>query len=255
MAGRNRLIAGMLATGLGAGLLAFGVTRGLTARPAGATAAFTDRQACAGCPAGISLDSVEVQARRGSTLFILRGKLPTSADTLKASVRLVANDTELVLTSHGSQNAFEVTRALRGGAPIAGGTVGASIQQGALLIDVAPPLASPVAFEVGFWSGSGYTGRLPRSGRLAWAGRGVSTALASAPVSSPTPSPDDLTAVVGACPTIPGGGAVPPISPSAASAARPHPRTRAPMPRCASCRLRSPARCWRPQAPSRWWRW
>ena len=197
MTPRSVLVLATTAIVAGAALMGFAATSGRThasAKPA----AYTETAPCSSCPAGVRLDSVEVQARASSTLFIVRGAWPSSVDTLSSSIRLVANDTDIIVKPHGSNNAFEVTTATRAGAPLPAGSVAGSIQHGALLLNVSPALTTPLSFEVGLWNGS-YTARLPRAGRLEWTGLGRPTAAAPAPVVA---APRDVSSLAGTCTAI-----------------------------------------------------
>ena len=157
-----------------AGIATFAVTRAV--RPPAAAPAPGYAVTCAACPAGARITSVEVQPRSGSTLFVLRGTWPATADGLKSDIRLDANDVQLVLHPHGSLNAFEVVSATRAGSPLDPAAVGATITRGALVVNLAPALPAPVAFDVGLWNGSAFTARVPGSGQLRWTDSAYSTA-------------------------------------------------------------------------------
>lgn len=157
-----------------AGAATFAVTRAI-ARPApAATPGYA--VSCPACPATARITSVEVQPRSGSTLFVVRGTWPATADALKTDIRLDANDLQLLLHPHGSLNAFEVVSATRGGSALDPAAIGATIMQGALVIDVAPGLPAPVVFDVGLWNGSAFTARVPGTGQLRWTGSAYSPA-------------------------------------------------------------------------------
>ncbi len=209
---RALLAASLVLLAGGGGLVGFAAGRALF-RPASlAPAAYVEQSPCSACPTSISLDSVELQGRQGSTLLIIRGRWPSSVDALKGSVRLVANDIELVLKPHGSKNAFELATAKRAGTPLPKDGVAAGLQQGALLINLTSAiLAAPIRFDLGLWDGQAYTGRLPRSGQLVWTGQGAPKMEAVPATSQPPASPPglDLTALARSCDALP-SGSVPP---------------------------------------------
>jgi hypothetical protein len=158
----------------GAALAGHAIGHGIPSKAAPTVVPAAYAETCSTCPSGARIDSVEVQARENGTLFVLRGSWPASVDELHSSVRLVANDIEVVLKPHGSQNVFDVEKATRGTAAMAKDSVAAGIQSGALLISFSvTDLKAPVQFEVGLWNGSSYTGRLPGAGTLAWDGQGA----------------------------------------------------------------------------------
>ena len=127
---------------------------------------------CSGCPAGATIDSVEVQARDGSTLFVVGGTLPDRAGDLPADVLLQANG--VVIQLHPVKpDAFEIVRATNLGQPLPPDAIAAGIQRGSLLIDVRGALTAPVSFVVGFWNGTDFRGRIPEAGALRWDGTGI----------------------------------------------------------------------------------
>jgi hypothetical protein len=162
----------------GTALTGFGIGRALHP-PASATSAsdvYTESQQCSGCPAGTRLDSVEVESRVGSTLFVLRGQWPGSVDALKTSVCLAANALTLTLKPHGSRNVFEPTITTPPGAPAVPATaIAAGLQGNALLVDVSSlaGLAPPILLHASLCSGGQTLQRLPRSGELVWSGHGA----------------------------------------------------------------------------------
>ena len=205
--------------------------------PAAATVVYRETAACTGCPAGISIDSVEVQARQGSTLFIVGGKWPASVDGLHDDVRLLAGKTRIVLEPHGSQNAFEIVSATSNGAPLPAAGLAASIADGALLINVSPALSPPMTFEFGLWDGSHYSGRIPRSGTLAWDGKSAPTKPSATVATGRTPSPQtsgagstEVTPLAAACTSISASAPVPPLAFTQLSSSTPAPDPRTHIP-------------------------
>ena len=118
---------------------------------------------------------------------------------------------------HGSQGTFDLVTATRGGTTLAKNSIGAGLQQGALLINVKnPALSAPIRFTIGLWDGKDMHGALPRSGRLLWSGSGAphlaagsvssTTSTASpAPLPATTPPLADLVSLVGQCSAFPSG--------------------------------------------------
>ncbi|HEV3124296.1 MAG TPA: hypothetical protein VG266_06940 [Candidatus Dormibacteraeota bacterium] len=229
---KHMIIGSLLAavgTGVAAGALGHGVRS--QSAPAAPTNAYSESTPCNGCPAGTQLQSVEVQARVGSVLFVVRGQWPGSVDALKASVCLNVNGSGFVLKPHGSRNAFEpsvVTGPLTGSPPaVLAAIVATSLRGDALLIDITAPSLTirPLRFSVALCSGSTIEQRLPGTGRLVWSGNGApqpegpsnastTTALSSTSSSStsvvaasPTPLPLglDVTALPRNCASIPSG--------------------------------------------------
>jgi hypothetical protein len=179
-----------------------------------------------------------MQARQGSTLFIVGGKWPASVDGLHNNVRLVAGKTEIVLKPHGSQNAFEIVSATSNGAPLPAAGLAASITGGALLINVSPALSPPLTFAFGLWDGSQYSGRIPRSGTLAWDGKSAPTKPSATVATGRTPSPQtsgagstEVTPLAAACTSITASAPVPPylaFTQLSSSTPAPDPRTHIP---------------------------
>lgn len=200
--------------------------------------AYHETAACSDCPAGIRIESVEVQARQGSTLFIVGGKWPTSVDALHNNVRLLAGKTEVVLKPHGSQNVFEVFTAASNGVPLPASGLAATISGGALLINLSPALAAPLTFEFGLWDGNQYSGRIPRSDVLAWDGKSAPAKPAAAgpapsqpPSTKPAPTADAASQVtpLAACTSISAAAPVPPylaFTQLTGSGLAPDPRTK-----------------------------
>ena len=233
-----------LAVGLaaiGGGLGGYGgvrVVASLQTPAVAMAAAYHESAACSKCPAGISIDSVEVQARQGSTLFIIGGKWPSSADGLRTDVRLLTGRTVIVLHPHGSQGAFEVLSATDNGVPLPASGLAADIADGALLINVSPAFSAPMTFEFGLWDGTRYTGRLPRSGVLAWDGKSAPTNPGAAVPASQAPSPTttggstEVTTLVAACAAVPTSAQVPPylaFTRIGSATPTPDPRTQNPV--------------------------
>lgn len=206
--------------------------------PTSTSFAYHESAPCTNCPAGISIDSVEVQARQGSTLFVIGGKLPGSADGLGSDFRILTGRTVIVFHPHGSQDAFEVVSATNNGVPIPASGLAATISGGSLLINISPAFSAPMTFEMGLWDGTSYTGRLPRVGVLAWDGKSAPTNLNGAATQSQAPSPQtaggsiDMTTMVVACPAIPSSSQVPPylaFTRIGSSPPTPDPRTHNPV--------------------------
>ena len=180
------------------GSVLIGVVVGRTILPhdtavAASPPVFTEPAACADCPADAAPQSVEVQRRQGSVLFAVGGRWPATVDALHTGVRLVTDDLDVVLVPHGGGNAFELRRALRGGAALPAGSVAAGIQSGVLLVSVRDTLlTTPVHFAVGLWDGQTFHGRLPGAGLLTWDGQGAphgGAASTPAPPATARPSP------------------------------------------------------------------
>ncbi len=151
---------------------------------------YTEPAPCVGCAATIGLASAGAQQRAGSVLFDIHGTWPATASLITGDVRLVVDDLELVLRAPASGDVFSVVDFTRASAAIAPTGVAAGLQGGALLIDVPSSLVSiPLHFEVGLWSGSAYTVRLPRSGQLTWDGAGAPHPPVAAPTSTTQPAP------------------------------------------------------------------
>jgi hypothetical protein len=177
-------VGGLTAAGVVAGANVHGTSQSV------ASNAYAESNPCNGCPAGTRLDSVEVQARQGSTLLILQGAWPSSIDQFHASICLNANGVPLQLKPHGSRNLFEPTV---GGAAASSSTavaqgVATGLQGTALLIDLrgAAQPSVPVVFDVALCNGGAALQRLPHSGELTWNGSGPPRPGGTAP---PTPSP------------------------------------------------------------------
>lgn len=173
---------------------------------------------CGDCPAGASLETVQVQDRQGSVLFVLGGTLPSTAAGLPADVRLEANDVDILLRPDG--DGFRILSATKAGVALAPDALAAGITDGYLAIDVRDSaLRAPVTFVVGLWKDGAYRGRIPREASLTWAGTGalrlavaatsapLAAASATAPASSPmpastlsaTPAGPDVTALAAGC--------------------------------------------------------
>lgn len=236
----------------GTAMTGFGIGRALHP-PAPATSAsdvYTESQQCGGCPAGTRIDSVEVESRVGSTLFVLRGQWPGSVDALKTSVCLTANALTLTLKPHGSRNVFEPTITTAPGAPtVAAAAIAAGLQGNALLVDVssAAGLVPPLLLHVALCSNGQTLQRLPHSGELVWSGHGAPQpqALASAtaspsarasasplPAVSTTPTATvaglDPSALPRSCSAIPSGTVPPYLTPTGSSSrVETDPRTQA----------------------------
>ncbi len=161
----------------GGTLLALGLFRGGDGE-APALSVYTE-QPCVDCP--VSLESVEVQDRQGSTLFVIRGGWPASVGEIPGDVRLVANDLDLVLRPNDEAGAFEV---VSGPDP---GSVAAGLQGDPLLINLADgTVTPPVQFVVGLADEDRFTVRLPADGALVWDGSGAPRQLPNAePVEEP----------------------------------------------------------------------
>ena len=162
---------------------------------------YTEPAPCVGCATTIGLESAGVQKRAGSVLFDIHGTWPVTAPLITGDVRLVVDDLELVLRPPASGDVFSVVHFTKASAAIAPTGVAAGLQGGALLIDVPSTLvAIPLHFEVGLWSGSAYTVRLPRSGQLSWDGVGAPHPPVAAPTSTTQP-PSSTTAPTPTAPT------------------------------------------------------
>src|SRR3982074_808019 len=106
---KKHLIIGSLPPAVGTGLAGAALGHGLRSQsaPAGSSNAYSENTPCNGCPAGTQLQSVEVQARVGSVLFILGGQWPASVDAPKGSICLNVKGANLLFKPHGTRNAFE----------------------------------------------------------------------------------------------------------------------------------------------------
>jgi hypothetical protein len=217
------IISGILGVG---GLSAAGAVLGASLHssttPTGVSSlAYAESSACSGCPAGTHLDSVEVQKRQGSILFILRGGWPSSVDQLKVSVCLNSDSVPLVLKPHGSRNAFEPT--VSGAAAPAAATVAQGVatrlQDDALLVNLSGSMQPtvPIVFDVALCNNGSTLQRLPHVGELNWSGTGPPKQMraTSTPTPTLTPTPTPLVAgpaapsVANACTALP-SGSVPP---------------------------------------------
>ncbi len=155
----------------GAGRMALAVVK---AAPAAAgPVAYAEAAGCSPCPGGISLTSVQIEARRDSTLFLIRGNWPATAGAIPVDVNLVANDVVLVLRGRKSSTAFEVVSAKKGTTALAPSAIEASLRPGVLLINVASSvLEAPIHFQVALVSNGHAVDQLPSSGELLWDGSG-----------------------------------------------------------------------------------
>ena len=154
-------VAGGLLTGYQLATAFFEGDRGADGR----ALAYVEADPCPGCP--VSLDSAQVQARDGSTLFVFGGAWPRTVTALPSDLRLEANDTAITL--HPTQRGVEVVDAT-GLDPRA---VAVGLKGGSLLLNVAEGLPSgPLLFEFGLWDGQGFSARIPREGSLSWDGSG-----------------------------------------------------------------------------------
>jgi hypothetical protein len=155
--------------------------RGLhaTSQATVAPLAYSETQTCAGCPSDTRLDSVEVQARQTSTLFILRGHWPESIDAFHVDVCLNVNDIGVTLIPHGSRKVFEPTIIQRtpsgASTSVAASSVAVGLQDGSLLIDLSGSArpAGPLRFDVAVCRGAEIEERLPQTGELVWDGHGA----------------------------------------------------------------------------------
>jgi hypothetical protein len=195
--------------GMGTGLLGASLRGG----GGGVTpAVYTVRAPCASCAA--SLSSVQVQSRPDGDLFIARGRLPTTASSLRTSVRLQADGLDVTLRPDGA-GGFALAQATLDGAPAVAGTVSAGVQDGAFLVMVrSGVLSHPVRFAMGTWNGSRYTSRIPARGSLLWKGAGRPSQSPTAPGSAPGDSASAwaVTALADSCPQIPFGAVPDPLT-------------------------------------------
>jgi hypothetical protein len=237
------VIGGVLVTA-GAATVGASVGAGLhsTKAPAMVANAYAEAAACAACPAGTHLDSVEVQARQGSTLFILSGGWPASIDKLQVSVCLNTNGTRITLKPHGTRNLFEPAISTASSSTASAPqlqAVGTSLQSNYLLVNLAPPVqpSAPLTFDVALCSGGSTVERLPSTGELRWTGSGSPKRLGTAPTATPTPtaaptaplSGPDPTALVSACSAIPTGTVPASLQVTGTSSGvKPDPRSQAP---------------------------
>jgi hypothetical protein len=226
------VIGGVFVAG-GAATIGAAVGAGVHAPPAPpvSTTAYASTGACSGCPAGTRLDSVEVQSRQGSTLFVLRGQWPRSIDAFGVDVCLDVGDTRIALKPHGSEGVFDTTVSTTSQAvttPPLAEAIATSLQGDALLVDLQPSLqpSVPILFDVALCSSTGMTlQRLPSSGELRWRGSGAPMPVAMTVQSSPS-SPDPA-ALPGACNGVPSGSVPAFLQMTGSSAAvQTDPRTR-----------------------------
>jgi hypothetical protein len=182
---RLRFVAAVALLGIGGFLAAYGLfSGGDSSAPVSRT--YVERTACESCP--VAIESVEVQERQGSTLFVFQGDWPASIAEVPADVRLEANDFEVVLRPNAEAEAFEIAE---GSAAASPDTVAAGIVDGSLLVNLADGVVStPVDFVFGLWDGQEFTARLPRSGELTWNGTGAPRPVGEeAPVEEPAEEP------------------------------------------------------------------
>ena len=167
-------VASLVLTALGSVLTGLSIGRSLAAQPAPTRVrdSYTETAPCAQCRADLQLGSLQLQGRHGSTLLVIGGQIPASADEFASDVRLIANDVEIVLHPHRSGGLFEAPVATKAGTALPSSAVGATVAQGKLLINLAAGLlVPPVKLQLGLWNGHTYTEQLPNTGELMWDGR------------------------------------------------------------------------------------
>jgi hypothetical protein len=144
---------GVALLAVGGALLGYGLFSGKDAAEPAEPVAYVQQAACEACP--VNVTSVEVQDRDGSTLFIFEGDWPDTVADIPADIRLTANDVVLVL--HPTEDGFEIVTGTAGGQPLPENTVAASIEDGALLLNLKDAiLEAPVRFAL--------AGLIPTSG-------------------------------------------------------------------------------------------
>ena len=235
-----------LFVGLGTVLAAYAIGHGLrTGSPASAaTTQYAAGGGCPDCPAGTRLDSVELQARQGSTLFVLRGVWPGTVDAWQVGVCIATDTVSVVLTPHHARNLFEVsvTRAGAAAGSIPAAAVATAVGGSVLLIDLAPPAqpSVPTTFDVALCRTGVSLERVPANGELLWDGHAAprlaqGTATAATPSTAPA-SPTlvtstplagvDPVALARGCASIPGGSIPPSLQVTGfSSGVQPDPRT------------------------------
>ena len=251
----GRRIGGIALQLVGSLVVSFVLTSALRLGAGGlqSTAFFTN--GCPGCPSDLALTSAAVEARPGSTLFVIGGTWPQSMGSLHTDVRLQANDLDIVLAPHVGPDGFAVVRATEAGKPLPLDAIAAGVQPGYFVLDVSDALLqAPVEFSFGLWKDEQYMGRIPVAGMLRWSGAGApQLAAASAPATAlqgaaslasarPAPSapatvaataspsaPVDPTVLAGACVSTT-SGSVPPylVMDKVGSGTDPDPRTQIP---------------------------
>jgi hypothetical protein len=116
---------------------------------------------------------MEVEARRDSTLFLIRGDWPATAGAIPDNVILVANDVGLLLRGHKSSTAFEIVSAKKGAATLAPSAIAVSLRPGVLLVDLSrSALSTPIHFQLALVNNGHVVDQLPASGELVWDGTG-----------------------------------------------------------------------------------
>jgi len=181
---RVALVALGLAVALvGAGLFGFGLGRSTRSSARAVVSDYRDPTPCTRC--SIALSSVEVQARPGSTLVMVRGSWPSTPGSIPGDIRFEGTSTGgtaapvdiVVGPAPNSAGFVAVASPGVAAAPAPGVAVG--LEAGALLIDIPDAtLAAPFRFAVGIWDGHAYTARLPQASFLEWSGAGAPTPLA-----------------------------------------------------------------------------
>lgn len=164
----------------GAGRMVLALTR---PAPEPAPVAYAEGTACSACPDGVLLNSVQVENRRESTLFLVRGAwliqaLPAPGS--REDFALVANDVVLVLRVHTSSAEFEIITAKKGAAGLPVSAIAASLR----LNDASPPdnvllinvtnavLKAPLHFHLALMINGRVVEQLPSAGDLFWDGTG-----------------------------------------------------------------------------------
>jgi hypothetical protein len=183
---RFRLVASVVLLGVGGFLAAYGLFAGGGDEPTPVTSnRYVEQASCQGCP--VVLDSAEVQAREGSTLFVFRGGWPAVVGDIPGDLRLTANDLDVVLRPNGDADAFEI---VDGGVDPSAIAVG--LQDGALLVDlIGDVVTTPITFAFGLVEGDRFTARLPWEGMLEWTGQGRPRPVAETPAEPESPAPGE----------------------------------------------------------------
>jgi hypothetical protein len=239
----------------GTAMLGFGVGRALhspSPSTAAASNAYSESQQCSGCPAGTRLDSVEVQPRATSTLFVLRGQWPSSVDAMHAGVCMTVNTLDVTLKPHGSRNLFEASLVRQPSQPLTTTVVGTRLQDNALLVDFTASEArqTPLRFHVALCNSGQVLERLPKSGELVWTGHGAPQVAQATPSPTVAPSPTPSATIAGidpvalprACSAIPSGTVPPYLTPTGSSSrVEPDPRSQVPTQQVTVALSASPA--------------
>ena len=135
--------------------------------------AYAETAACSPCPGGLRLTSVQVEARRDSTLFLIRGNWPATAGAIPDDIILVANDVGLLLRGHKSSTAFEIVSARKGSTVLGPSAIAVSLRPGVLLVNISrSALSTPIRFQLALVNNSHIVDQLPATGQLMWDGSG-----------------------------------------------------------------------------------